>query len=667
MKQTKPRHSGVLVFVLIGLFIAAVPLCGEDDDTRLELEEIVVTGTPVSDPVMELPRNVTVITSFDIEQAPSKNIIDLLARESNVNLRSLFGHDKSAGIDIRGMGDTYGSNVIVMVDGFSINSPDMSGFDLSSIPLEAIERIEIVRGSGSVLYGDGAVGGVVNIITKNASAGSKINIETTYGSYNSLSSSVTVRRKKERASFVADAGYSTSDGYRDNGFLVRKDASVKFGYELTDFTSLSFLLAPHQDSYGLPGPVSREDTVSRERRVLTDKPDDSGDNTDVKIIAGMETFLGDTVLLQAHGGYRFRDDYYVMGYTPLLPREDQTDHVSEGTYTLKAELSAEYEFLGQLQELLGGIEFSATEYKRTELSKNDRKSSSIKGLGLFAMNRLHFTNEMSWNLGYRFSLYGGTHRVDQYNSTEEVWENGEPFERLWINHSFDTGLVYDINKSVSFFTSLATSFRTPNVDEFALSGSGLHPQTGIHIEAGSRVRIGDTAELAFTGFLIRIRDEIYYGEDPGTGLPTNRNYEDPTNRIGVEADLKLYPFDSLYVWGNYTFLDARFENRWTFVPLVPRHKASFGIEWQAAQPVILSVTGTYVGSRFDGNDENNDLYASLGPYTVIDAKLTYQKEPLKLFLGVNNLLDELYSTAAYSEQYYPMPVRNFYGGVELTF
>ena len=91
------------------------------------------------------------------------------------------------------------------------------------------------------------------------------------------------------------------------------------------------------------------------------------------------------------------------------------------------------------------------------------------------------------------------------------------------------------------------------------------------------------------------------------------------------------------------------------------------LEWQVAQPVILSVTGTYVGSRFDGNDENNDLYMSLGPYTVIDAKLTYVKEPLKLFLSANNLLDELYSTAAYGEQYYPMPVRNFYGGVELAF
>ena len=652
---------------MICLLVAAAPLFGDDGDTRLELEEIVVTGTAVSDSVTEIPRNVTVITDFDIEQAPSKNIIDLLAREANVNLRSLFGHDKSAGVDLRGMGDTYGSTVVVMVDGFRINSPDMAGFDLSSVPLESVQRIEIVRGSGAVLYGDGAVGGVINIITKDAGTGSKANVETSFGSYNTLSSSVTVRSSKQKVSFVAEAGYGTSDGYRDNGFLVRKDASLKLGYELSDLTSLSFSIAPHNDSYGLPGPVSREDAVSRERRVLTDNPDDSGTNTDVKLIAGAETVLWDSLLLQLQGGYRFRDDYYVMGYSPLLPREDQTDHIDEGTYTVGVKLSTEYELLGGFHEFQGGMDFAATDYIRTELSKDERKYSSIRNLGLFLMNRLNLTENLQWNLGYRFSIYSGDHRLDLYSDADEKWENGEPFDRLWTNHSFDTGLVYDIDSSVTLFSSFATSFRTPNVDEFALSDSDLHPQTGVHIEAGSRMRLGDTAELALTGFFIRTIDEIYYGEDPVLGTPTNRNYDDPTNRIGIETDARIYPLDTLYIWGNYTFVDARFENRWTFVPLVPMHKASLGIEWQVAQPVVLSVTGTYVDSRFDGNDENNDLYAKLEPYTVIDAKLTYRQGPVKLFFGVNNLLDELYSTAAYGEQYYPMPVRNFYGGMELLF
>ncbi len=134
------------------------------------MEEVVVTATMIEEPIREIPKNVTVITREDIEQASSNNVVDLLAREANLNLLSFFGTDKRASVDIRGFGATGVSNVVVMVDGFRLNPPDLAGPDFSSVPLDQIERIEIVRGGGSVLYGDGAVGGVINIITKKGPA-----------------------------------------------------------------------------------------------------------------------------------------------------------------------------------------------------------------------------------------------------------------------------------------------------------------------------------------------------------------------------------------------------------------------------------------------------------------------------------------------------------------
>ena len=114
-----------------------------DDSPRFELDEIVVTASATEEPLKTVPRNITVVTREDIKQAPSKNIVDLLSREAGINLRSLFGSDKQAVIDIRGMGATAASNVIVMVDGVRMNSSDLSGVDFSTIPLEMIERIEI--------------------------------------------------------------------------------------------------------------------------------------------------------------------------------------------------------------------------------------------------------------------------------------------------------------------------------------------------------------------------------------------------------------------------------------------------------------------------------------------------------------------------------------------
>ncbi len=134
------------------------------------MEEVVVTASRQEEEVRDTARNVTVITSEDIEQATSNFVPELLSREANVTLRSFFGTDKNAGVDVRGMGETSSSNVLVLVDGFRLNPPDLSGPDFSVIPISEIERIEIVRGANSVLYGDGAVGGVVNIITKRGGA-----------------------------------------------------------------------------------------------------------------------------------------------------------------------------------------------------------------------------------------------------------------------------------------------------------------------------------------------------------------------------------------------------------------------------------------------------------------------------------------------------------------
>ena len=116
----------------------------QETPERFELQEIVVTATREQDPIERIPRNVTVITAYDIEQAPSNNVADLLAREANITVRSITGHDKRAVVDIRGMGDTAVSNVLVLVDGVRWNAPDLSGPDFSSIPLEQIERIEIL-------------------------------------------------------------------------------------------------------------------------------------------------------------------------------------------------------------------------------------------------------------------------------------------------------------------------------------------------------------------------------------------------------------------------------------------------------------------------------------------------------------------------------------------
>ena len=123
----------------------------------------------------------------------------------------------------------------------------------------------------------------------------------------------------------------------------------------------------------------------------------------------------------------------------------------------------------------------------------------------------------------------------------------------------------------------------------------------------------------------------------------------------------------MFIWGNYSYTDAKFEGSDDTVPLVPSHKGSMGVEWEAVHGLTLSATGTYVGSRYDGNDVDNEHYEKLDAYQVFDTKATYKRNALTFFVGVNNFLDELYETSSYSESYYPMPGRNYYGGAEMKF
>lgn len=677
-KRFQQRASLLLISILLAAPCLLLPAgaLSQDEEAppaptrperaRFELDEVVVTGTRSEDPVRKVPRNITVITEEDIEQAPSNSIVDLLAREANINPRSFFGNDKTAGVDIRGMGDTFVSNVVVLVDGFRLNPPDLSGPDFSSIPMDQIERIEILRGAGSVVYGDGAVGGVINIITKKGKGEPEARIYSSYGSYDSHDTRASYQGRTGRLAFRLNGGYASSEGYRDNGGLRKNDGGIRFGYDITDSLVADVSAAFHRDDYGLPGPVALEDIDSKERRRETTRPFDEGTTQDSRYSGGLEWDLDKWGVLSAHRSYRFRDNRYIMGFSPLLPADDQRNHIDEDSKVFDLDWVKHVDLFGLEHRLHLGFDHFKTEYVATRLAWNQRKNSELESLGGFAMLRLGLLEGLHLDLGYRKHRTDGIFRTDQRVtlSGDRVWVNGEAYEREWSNTAWDVGIVWDITPDHTVFASFASSFRTPNADELGLSDDDLQPQEGTHMEIGSRHLFGDYVELSLTLFQIEIEDEIYYD---GTDFGLNRNYDDTTLRRGIETDIKLYLLENLFVWGNWTLMKAEFEERGTRVPLVPDTKASLGFEWQALEPLLVAVTGTWVGARFDGSDEDNQTYPELEEYKVLDGKITYRREGWKLFLGVNNILDEAYAPLAYSGTYYPAPMRNVYGGFEWRF
>ena len=626
------------------------------------LDEMVVSASKVEEAVITIPKHVTVISGDNIRAAAGRNIIDILGREAGIHVRGSTGTDKHAILDLRGMGDTAASNVIVMVDGMSINAPDMSGPSITTVPLERIERIEIVRGAGSVVYGSGAVGGVVNIITRKPGEDPAASVYASYGSYGTLNSRVSGDGRAGSLGFSLSAGMYDSDGYRDNGFLEKKDFDANAVYAFTDTFSLLLSGTYYADEYGLPGPVGRNDMDSRSRRVLTRFPEDFGETTDIRGIAGFEADLDEWGALTFKRGYTIRDSAYLMGYSPAISKSVQMTDVEEDTRKSDINYVKDYRLFGRFHRVQVGMDHAITEYVRENAYSGLRKNSQTKALGFFINNQWEVTESLLVNAGSRYNTYRGRFRTDEkqtFQNNVQQWVNGGPELRRWRNTAWALGATFLINPAASVFASYNTSFRIPNVDEFAESEPGLKPQEGRHVEIGGRHQIGALGVLAVSLFDIRIDDEIYYSD-------INRNYDDKTVRQGVEADIKLYPRHYLTLWGTYTYTRATFDDAGTTVPLVPAHMASAGLQWLPAEKIRLSLSGTYTGSSYDGNDTDNKTYKRISDYTVFDASASYDQEHITVFAGVNNVFDTLYAGSAYSEQYYPMPGRNFFGGFRWT-
>ena len=242
------------------------------------LQEVVVTATRQEEEIRKIPANVTVITEEDIENSNAKTVLDLLRSEEGIVVRDLLGNGKTAQVDLRGFGETGPFNTLVMVDGRRVNEIDLSGADWAQIPLEQIERIEIVRGTGTVLYGDNAVGGVINIITKPPAEKLTATVGTIAGSYERIKGQASVGGGYENIAGSLYASYESTDGYRRNNEFRTRDVGGKIVFDPTEYLSLNLSGSYHSDDYGLPGPLTEEE-IAIDRRATT-SPLDEAESTD---------------------------------------------------------------------------------------------------------------------------------------------------------------------------------------------------------------------------------------------------------------------------------------------------------------------------------------------------------------------------------------------------
>lgn len=632
------------------------------------------------------PHHVTVITAKDIARSTATTVSDLLSAQGNLSLQSYFGNDKNAGIDMRGMGATAGSNVLIIVDGVRLNANDLSGADLSTLSLSQVERIEIVRGGGAVREGSGAVGGVIRITTRRSVADGTLstNLQGRVGAYGSRAWDLNSTAQIGSVGAAVQLSRNESDGYRDNSGFDAKNAALELRWSPTlgsVSADVSVKASKHRDRYGLPGPVSKEafhgDSAARRS---TQKPLDGGstdvDRYDMSVVLD----AGQPGRLTMRATHRDRRNPYFVGVDPDRPLSDQQNRTSSGQWDLHADYTLEGSVLGMNHTSSLGWDSMDGDYANSE--QIDRPSGQVKSgdassSAVYTESTLHLTENVAVNAGLRWNHFAIDRRL-QSNQHECSYsasyppveicsaytyrDSTPPLARKWFNRSAELGLNWQITPEWNSFASIGRTFRAPNLDELVEADANLRPQHGYTNEIGVHNKISTTLDWSATAFAMQNRAEIFYGQDLSGSNLTNRNYDNPTLRKGVELDANWQAASTLRMHGQLSRLSPKFEGTPGDIPLVARTTASTQLEWQPATAWRWTLTGRYVGTRLNGSATGNNLYAfdTLPAYTVWDSALRYALGTMQLTLGVNNLFNEIYTTVVYAGDYYPMPERNVY-------
>ena len=253
--------------VFIGLLIVFTGAGYAAEDSGIILDRIVVTSSRSDEYVEEVPNNITVIGKGQIERSKAKTIPELLNSDGTVMMRDYTGNGKTTNADVRGFGDAGASNIVVMVDGRRVNNIDSSNTDWTQIPLSMVEKIEILHGAGSVLYGDNAMGGVINIVTKEPPKKPyELKLGLLTGSYSTYGEKGELSVSRGGFSGLGFFEQYRTDGYRINSDLLRNDTNVKLLYAFNADWKAKFNFGDHHDKYGMPGGLKDDELNSRDRR-----------------------------------------------------------------------------------------------------------------------------------------------------------------------------------------------------------------------------------------------------------------------------------------------------------------------------------------------------------------------------------------------------------------
>lgn len=650
-------HKAVSPVLIVMLILSA----HQDVDAATEIPAVVVSAARTEQSVLTTPASITVITREQIEASGASHIIEVLRGQGAVQIGDLYGDGSRASVGMRGFGETAGSNTLVLVDGRRLNNPDIASPDLNSIALEDVERIEIVQGSAGVLFGDQAVGGIINVITRKP-AEARHALKLSAGSYNTVQlHAMTSRALDSGINYLLSVDARESDNYRDHNEASYLNGFGKLGYDYASgsvFGELQYI----NDELNTPGTLFADEVIENRRQVSPNFAND---------FSNAETAVARLGLVQ-----QASENWSVEG--ELTGRDTNGEFRLSSVFGPETEVSTQdrrvVEFTPRLigflpainnTMLTTGIDVVASDYKlqsRFGDQSNDQAQRSI-----YAQAVVPASETLDLTLGLR---YAEVENDLQDTGDFAIFPNGVRIEDDVTVGTLGISIRADDNWRVLFRAD--QNYRFAKVDEYlqpvftpTFVPEILRTQTGLSVETGVEWSSGaDTAKLMI--YQLDIDDEIAF--DPVNFA--NINLE-ATRRKGVIAGGRWQQSARLGYSASYTYTDAEvlsgaFAGK--NIPLVARHSALLGGDYQLNEKWQLYAELFAISERVFSGDFDNVLNELPG-YGVVNFKAEYSYRGF-IFTGrVNNLFNKEYSdvgqlgldpdTFAATEAFFTSPEINF--------
>jgi iron complex outermembrane receptor protein len=656
--------SAVMVCVL-----AAGPAAAQ---TPIELPPVDVTYSRWGGAVTGAANSV--ITAEDIARMPAQSLPDILGQQTGIQTQHLLSSNSGsrATIDLRGFGAFAASNVLVLVNGRRYQDFDLQGFDYSSIPLNSIARIEITRGnSGAVLYGDGAIGGVINIVTKSKSpTGLSGKIEGLAGSYSYYEGRTSITGASGPWSVALFSNAISSDGYRVNSALRQRNINGSINYTGDGWSAYATISGDRQYQ-GLPAGLNNQSgnypyTLATPWQSNT--PLDWGKTQGINVTGGVTVTLAPGAELTVDGGVRRKwqqAQYYnyldpvtfLYNFAAAAPM-NYVDTVMT-TSSLTPRLDLQHQLFGVPNRLLAGIDIYNTQYNsdrptapgRVPVHRYDIQQTTA---AIYAMNTTSVTPDTDVSLGGRLqrNLVDAHDTYSPVNDPNAGFYANNPeipaFDQGEWQYAAHVGIEHRFNSTFAVFARAARAFRLGNADERVGAGGpyvytvptfDLQTQTSYDVEGGVRVNAGPF-HLESSVYLMRLRNEIHFL--PAIGVDTNL---DPTERKGWEASAAYQVADDVRLRGGVAYTRAIFREgpyAGNDIPLVSRWSGHAGLSWQIVPKLLaFDVIGHFFGPRRMDNDQLNIQPLIPGQATA-DVKLGGEYGQFFWSASVLNVLDKHY-------------------------